>query len=283
VTGTHEFRAMGCTVVVGGASRTELAAIERLFAERERIFSRFLPESELNRVNGAAGSWTRVSDDFVDLLELALAARAQTLGLVDPTFGRELEAAGYDRDFSQLEESTTTAAATVARPQATLRTDGSSVLVPAGIRLDLNGVVKGRTVDDALALVRSPGFVSAGGDLATQSGVVVALPCGGTVRLVRGGLATSGTDRRHWIRGGLAGHHLIDPRTGRPAESPWQLVTVCGASCVGADVAAKAAFLLGHAGPVWLDAVGMPGRFVTADGAVLANRSWRRSAAAPCT
>jgi thiamine biosynthesis lipoprotein len=274
---------MGCTVVVGGAGRSERAAIERLFAERERIFSRFRPGSELNRVNDAAGAWTRVSDVFADLLQLALAARSQTLGLVDPTFGAELEAAGYDRDFSRLEPGTAEAPAAIARPEEALRTDGASVLVPAGIRLDLNGVVKGRTVDDALALMRSPGFVSAGGDLATRSGVVVALPCRGTVRLVRGGLATSGTDRRRWVRGGRPQHHLIDPRTGRPAESPWQQVTVCGASCVGADVAAKAAFLLGHAGPTWLDAVGMPGRFVTADGSVLANRSWRRSAAPACT
>jgi thiamine biosynthesis lipoprotein len=273
---------MGCTVVVGGASRSERAAIERLFAERERTFSRFRPESELNRVNEAAGEWTRVSAVFADLLQLALAARSQTLGLVDPTFGAELEAAGYDRDFSQLEQGAAAPAAAV-RPKEALRTDGASVLVPAGIRLDLNGVVKGRTVDDALALMHSPGFVSAGGDLATRSGVVVALPHLGTVRLVRGGLATSGSDRRRWLRGGSPQHHLIDPRTGRPAESPWEQVTVCGASCVGADVAAKAAFLLGHAGPTWLDGVGMPGRFVTADGAVLANRSWRQSNAAACT
>ena len=46
---------MGCAVVVGGASRAERAAIERLFAERDRMFSRFQPGSELNRVNDAAG------------------------------------------------------------------------------------------------------------------------------------------------------------------------------------------------------------------------------------
>lgn len=110
---------MGCDVVVGGASDSECAAIEQLFSERERIFSRFDPASELNRVNRAA--------------------------------------------------------------------------------------------------------------------------------------------------------------TGAPASSPWEQVTVCGLSCVGADIAAKAAFLLGSAGPAWLDVRGLPGRFVTAGGDIVVNRAWQRS------
>ena len=71
-----------------------------------------------------------------------------------------------------------------------------------GVRLDLNGVVKGQTVDDALTLLGGEGFVSAGGDLATRGTVVAALPRGGTVNLVRGALATSGTNRRRWLRAG---------------------------------------------------------------------------------
>jgi FAD:protein FMN transferase len=267
---------MGCTVVVGGASPSERAAVERLFAERERRFSRFRAGSELNRVNAAAGTTTPVSDDFAKMLRLALDARRESGGLVDPTFGAELEAAGYDRDVSLLRDDPTPPA-TVSRPDGGLRLDGDSVFVPAGMRLDLNGVVKGRTVDDALALVGGDGFVSAGGDVAARAGIVVALPGGGTVSLVRGGLATSGVDRRGWIRGGERQHHLIDPRTGRPAFSPWEQVTVCGSTCVGADVAAKAAFLHGQAGPVWLDVLGLPGRFVTAGGLVRVNRAWRRS------
>jgi thiamine biosynthesis lipoprotein len=282
VSARYEFGAMGCTVVVGGGGRWERVAIERLFAEREKMFSRFRPESELNRVNASAGTWTHVSEVFAAVLRLALGARQETRGLVDPTFGAELDAAGYDRDFSRVEDGTA-APREVPRPAGSVRVDGRSVLVPVGMRLDLNGVVKGRTVDDALALMRFPGFVSAGGDLATRSGVVVALPRGGTVRLVRGGLATSGSDRRRWVRAGRTQHHLIDPRTGRSAVSAWEQVTVCGASCVGADVAAKAAFLLGPAGPAWLDAAGLPGRFVAHDGTVSSNRSWQRSVDATCT
>jgi thiamine biosynthesis lipoprotein len=267
---------MGCTVVVGGASRSERAAIERLFEERDRSFSRFRPESELNRVNAAAGAPTRVSETFADMLRVALDARRESGGLVDPTFGAELEAAGYDRDFAQLEDGPSPPPV-IPRAPGAVQLNGTSVLVPAGIRLDLNGVVKGRTVDDALALTESDAFVSAGGDLATRGTIVVALPRGGTIGLVRGALATSGTDRRHWLRGGRRLHHLIDPRTGLPADSPWEQVSVCGASCLGADIAARAAFLLGRSGPAWLDALGLPGRFVAPDGAIRVNRAWPRS------
>ncbi len=273
----YAFRSMGCDVLVGGASASERRAIERLFDERERIFSRFRPDSELNRVNAAAGRPVRVSEAFAEMLRVALEAERETSGLVDPTLGAELEAAGYDTEFSSLADGSCPPNRIQPRSRAAVQLTGTSVLVPGGVRLDLNGVVKGRTVDDALALLSGRGFVSAGGDLAVRGTFVAALPRGGTISLVRGGLATSGTDRRRWLRGGRTQHHLIDPGTGAPAESPWEQVTVCGLTCLGADVAAKAAFLLRAAGPAWLDMRGIPGRFVTAAGDVLVNSAWRRS------
>jgi FAD:protein FMN transferase len=280
----HEFRSMGCAVVVGGATRRERRAIEQLFAGRERIFSRFLPGSELNRVNQSAGHPTRVSPIFAELMRLALEARRETVGLVDPTLGAHLEATGYDRDFSQLRDRGSPVA-TPGPAGGAIRIDGTIVHVPAAVRLDLNGVVKSRTVDDALSLITGEGFVSAGGDIASHGEISVALPGGGTVGLVRGALATSGNDRRRWVQAGRVQHHLLDPRTGTPSLSPWSQTTVCGATCLGADVAAKAAFLLGPGGPAWLDARGLAGRFRTPDGSIVVNRSWQRSVEVmvPCT
>jgi FAD:protein FMN transferase len=271
------FQSMGCDVVVAGARSSERRAIERLFDERERIFSRFRPDSELNRVNTHAGSPVRVSRVFAEMLGVALEAERETCGLVDPTLGAELEAAGYDTDFSALSDEPHLPGTIMQRQRGTVQLVDRTVLVPSGVQLDLNGVVKGKTVDDALALLEGRGFVSAGGDLAVRGTFVAGLPRGGTISLVRGALATSGTDRRRWLRGGRTQHHLIDPGTGSPAESPWEQVTVCGLSCLGADVAAKAAFLLRAGGPAWLDVRGIPGRFITAAGDVLVNRAWQRS------
>ena len=272
------FDSMGCAVVVQGASASERRAIRRLFARRERIFSRFVPGSELNRVNGSAGRRVGVSAEFAEMLAVACEAERESGGLVTFRLGAELEAAGYDRDFALLGPDPRPPPAAAARPRR-IQLSGRTLLAAAGVRIDLNGVVKSRTVDDAAAVLEGPGWVSAGGDLAASGPVVVGLPHGGSVTLRQGGMATSGSDRRRWLRGGRVQHHLIDPRTGAPADSPWERVTACGATCLGADVAAKGAFLLGPAGPAWLDLRGIPGRFVTAAGAVHVNRAWARSLA----
>jgi thiamine biosynthesis lipoprotein len=268
---------MGCDVYVGGGDTAATKSIERLFAERDRMFSRFRPESELNRVNAQAGRPVGISPAFASMVELALEAARDTHGLVDPTLGAALEAAGYDADFASLRDHDGTPAAGARGCWAGVRVAGRLILFPAHARLDLNGVVKSKTVDDALTLLPGDGFVSAGGDLAARGGAAVALPEGSTVRLLRGALATSGTDRRRWLRGGAWQHHLIDPRTGGPVRSRWQQVTACGATCVSADVAAKAAFLLSGEGPAWLDRHRVPGRFVDLDGTVYENDAWCRS------
>ena len=276
---THAFRSMGCAIVLGGATPSEARAVEKLFAERDRVFSRFRPGSELNAVNAAAEA-VLVSELFAATLEIALEAAAATGGLVDPTLGAAIVAAGYDRDFAQLEDGPTknsraTKCHLAAAPGGwrSVRLAGRLLARPAGVQLDLNGVVKSLAVDDAVRLLSGPGFVSAGGDLAANGPVDVALPGGDAVRLVEGGIATSGSVARRWMHAGVQRHHLIDPATGTSASSPWTQVTVVGASCVAADVCAKAAFLLGCDGPAWLDAHDLPGRFLAGE-RVVTNRAW---------
>ena len=151
------------------------------------------PGSELNRVNDRGRrADTRVAGVRGDA-RVALEARRESGGLVDPTFGPSSRLPATTGTSPCSRTSPATPAGVPTCGGAGARLDGTSVLVPAGMRLDLNGVVKGRTVDDALALIDGEGFVSAGGDLATRGAIVVALPRGGTVRLVRGALATSGT------------------------------------------------------------------------------------------
>jgi FAD:protein FMN transferase len=237
----HRFRAMGCEIVVAGGDSALAAGI---FARWDEAFSLFRQESDLAQVNESAAPALRVSPLFARTLSCALEAASDTGGLVDPTV-----AAGT---ASRLDE---------------VRLEGLLLFRPPGLRLDLNGVVKALAVDEAVAALAGDGFVSAGGDLAVRGPVDVGLPGGDAVRVVHGGLATSGILSR--------GHHLIDPRTGRPSTSPWAQVTVSGATCLAADVGAKAAFLLGEDGPGWLDERGMAGRFVAADGEVVLNGVWQ--------
>jgi FAD:protein FMN transferase len=277
------FRSMGCDVLVAGATAGEVERIEALFARRDAIFSRFLPGSELNRVNAAAGSVVSISPDFAAALETALGMAELTDGIVDPTVGAAIVAAGYDRDFALLGDDPRPVGAPDRATWRSVELWGELVRVPRHIRLDLNGVVKSMAVDAAVALISAGGWVSAGGDLAATVPVDVALPGGGSVRMESGGLATSGSVRRRWRRGRCEQHHLIDPATGRPSASPWTQVTVSGRTCLEADVAAKAGFLLGAEGPGWLGERAMPARLLAGRGETL-TPAWREAVeVAACT
>jgi thiamine biosynthesis lipoprotein len=238
---------MGCQVAVSGDSRGSAAGVLERW---EEAFSLFRRESELSRVNASQKRMLRVSQLFASTLETALDVAAETDGLVDPTLcGRWPDVVVSGRMLSR----------------------------PPGLALDLNGVVKALAVDEAAATLESPGFVSVGGDLAVRGPVDVALPAGGAIRVLAGGLATSGTASR--------GAHLVNSETGLPSESPWEQVTASGATCLAADVAAKLGFLLGEAGPDWLEARGIPGRFVAADGEIVENATWDNQTreTQPCT
>jgi thiamine biosynthesis lipoprotein len=266
------FRSMGCEVVLSDG-RAE-ARVRELFAERDRRFSRFVDDSELNAVNDRPLGISILSEDFAAMLALAMRAARSTDGRVTPAVGAAVAAAGYDDDFGLLP-----ADGPPARPVPVPDLDAMALhdrvlLRTTPVVLDLNGVVKGKTVDDALAL-QGGGWVSAGGDIATTTPVEIRLPGGATILLREGGLATSSVDVRTWRRGGLVQHHLIDPATGRPARTPWRDVTVAAEDCVAADIAAKAALLMGAGGLSWLDRLSLPGRFVDGRGAVHLTRAWR--------
>jgi thiamine biosynthesis lipoprotein len=232
----NRFRAMGCEVATSGDFRTSAVGV---LDRWESVFSLFRSESELARVNASPSRVLHVSQLFSSTLEVALDVAAETDGLVDPTLcGRWAEVGVSGRLLSR----------------------------PPGLALDLNGVVKALAVDEAASALNGDGFVSVGGDLAVRGPVDVALPAGGAIRVVEGGLATSGTASR--------GAHLVNTATGLPSESPWEQVTASGATCLAADVAAKAGFLLGTDGPGWLDERGIPGRFVALDGEVVENSAW---------
>ena len=270
----RSFEAMGVTIEVGGADCSTFEEIRALFAAREAVFSRFRSGSELSRINRSDATVVEVTPVFARAVSVALVAAERTKGLVDPSLGAALEAVGYDRDFAELRPDERPPGPTHPGSWRALAIVGGILFRAVGTKLDLNGVVKSMAVDDAVALLPGDGYVSAGGDLATRGELDVLLPSGATVALRGGGIATSGSSRRSWIRGGELQHHLIDPRTGRPARSCWTDVTVAAGSCVVADVAARAAFILSENGPRWLDDRGLAGSFVAPEGVWAENRTW---------
>jgi thiamine biosynthesis lipoprotein len=248
------FRAMGTDVELlldaepGERADRALDRAEEEFERLEQTMSRFRDDSELSRLN-RDGVVDDASRDLVRVVELALAAREATGGRFDPTVHDAVVDAGYDRTFDAVApDGPAAAAAPPARCGGGVRVDGARIALDPGSHLDLGGIGKGYAVDRVAELLGmlGPCLVNAGGDLAVRGGSwPVGVTDDLTVELTHGGIATSGRDRRRWLRDGEERHHLIDPSTGRPAAAtatPLRVTVVAG-SAAAAEVAAKAAFL----------------------------------------
>ena len=219
----RRFPAMGCLVEVGGATPREAQAIERIFQARDRQFSRFREDSELSRVNRTPREIVTVSKTFGQMVERALAAASATGGLVDPTLAGALAAAGYDRDFEELEPRAGAARAGAPGRWRAVRMVGRLLMRPVGLELDLNGVVKGQTVDEAVGLLSGDGFVAAGGDYAGRG----ELDVGASRRRLGSGHARRPRDERH-DEAPLAARGRLAAPSDRPAERPARRVALGG-------------------------------------------------------
>jgi thiamine biosynthesis lipoprotein len=151
------------------------------------------------------------------------------------------------------------------------RAPGSrNVRLPEGVGLDLGGIGKGWAADRAARRLGKlgPALVDAGGDIAVSRpmpggqpwpiGVADPRREGETIALLkvhRGGVATSGRDHKRWRQGDTWRHHLIDPRTGRPADTNVLTATVIAPSAKLAEMAAKTVAILGtREGLPWIEA-----------------------------
>ncbi|HEX6799029.1 MAG TPA: FAD:protein FMN transferase [Ktedonobacterales bacterium] len=298
------FAAMGTTVSLllpGGDAETGGALARELFEEWERTLSRFRPESELSRLNARVGETVAISPLLCEVLAAALAAASATGGLYDPTLLHQIVAVGYGRSFDELPRAQGLVVDLGAlRPGGDWRgvaldTEARTVRLPRGAGLDFGGIAKGMAVDATLARLPARGItaalVNAGGDLAVMGlppGVeawTLTVPGRGrdaqwAIPLRRGALATSGIARRRWRQGDAQRHHLLDPRTGMPAESGLWSVTVAAEQCAQAEVAAKVAFVLGaSAGAAFLERIGLAGVLVHEDGQLTTAGDWPREMA----
>lgn len=273
-----------------------LAKVAGWFEKWEQALSRFREDSELSQLNRRAGEAVVVGPVLWEVARRSLQAARQSDGLVTPTLLNALVAAGYDRTFDQIRLGPQPAPVAAAEPQApadwrSIRMDAQArtITVPAGLRLDFGGIAKGWAAERAAKQLGAvgPALVNAGGDVAVFNsrrleggrrgwtvGVDDPLNAGGHIALIvlpAGGVATSGRDYRRWQQGDLQQHHILDPRTGRPAQTDVLAATVVALSAADAEVAAKAALILGSRdGLKWINArPDLAGLLVLEDGAML--------------
>lgn len=265
--------------------------IRCLFSEAETCLSRFREDSELSRLN-RYGSITNASNLLFSSVDTALTMADFSGGIFDPTILVALENAGYKYSFEMLGQAPALVTSRIAYPTfkdyqgVKLDPVQKAISLPAATQLDLGGIAKGRTVDQASALLRKVGFhnfmLSAGGDMflsgycangTQQWSVDVLNPLtlkGNLATLILGNqaVATSAITKRRWQMGAQLYNHLIDPRTGQSVNNNLAAVTVVAPTTQIADVLAKTALILGlEEGRSFLaQQIGCFGFFVTLDG-----------------
>jgi thiamine biosynthesis lipoprotein len=274
-----------------GVAQEALHEVKRAFGEGHARFSRFEATSELSALNAASGRPFAASPELFEVVAQALEFSRLTGGLFNPAIIGALEAAGYDRTFEMVNQRGGHGAISlgpVPRPRVALDAERRTIMLPAGARLDLGGIAKGWTVQRAAQRLSGygPCLVDAGGDMLTigappgESGwsIGVADPFDprrdvAHLKVRDAGVATSGIDRRRWLRDGALQHHLIDPRTGLPSDSDLMSVTIIAPTAVEAEIYAKATFLLGASeGLAYVEArPALSALCVMRDGAALAS------------
>jgi thiamine biosynthesis lipoprotein len=270
----HEFRAMNTKIVLAAECDDPapvFARAQRFVEGCEERFSRFRETSELSALNRSAGEWFSVSPDMLELLIEAVELHQATRGIFDPAILPDLRAAGYTRSFEQLAgRSADPVTAQVSRlpriPFSAIAIDSlrGQVYLPKGMQVDLGGIAKGWIAEKAarrMALSCTACAVNTGGDM-----FLIGLPAGQSaweigledpndpnldlmvLQVESGAVATSSVVKRRWRQGESMQHHLIDPRTGKPAETPWLSVTAFAPTAVQAETFAKAILIAGPQG-----------------------------------
>jgi thiamine biosynthesis lipoprotein len=303
------WRAIGTSVHLLVTELRALGSARRLLREDlaalDQACSRFRADSEIVALDhaprderGQTGP-VQVSPLLAGALAVALRAARRTGGDVDPTVGNALSAAGYDRDFAQVQRDGPPVRLTVRSVpgwrQIELDEESGLLSLPSGTRLDLGATAKAWAADRAAARIAAElgcgVLVNLGGDIAVAGTV----PDGGwrvrvqdvtgppeeppagpsaVVAIRSGGLATSSTAARRWHRGGEVLHHILDPRSGLPAAPVWRTVSVAAATCADANMASTAAIIRGEAALAWLAGLGFPARLVAESGAVVTLGGW---------
>lgn len=227
----------------------------------ETSFSRFFPESELSRFNLQAGKTVAITPEFKKILEICKEMSQKTNGIFNPFVLPSLQRAGYIGSWPKPDKT---------ESSVDYRQKGSSVdinqliigqnsaKIPKNSALDLGGIGKGYLLDQLSEFAEKQNidryWFSLGGDIICSGRDIDDKPWSISIsdavspektieKISNNGqkiaIATSGIIKRQGRYMGKKWHHLIDPRTGKPALTNVLTATVCAETAVVADVAAK--------------------------------------------
>lgn len=253
-------------------------------------------ESEVSKLNASAGSFTPTSEAVRRQLETANEVAEKSGGAFDISILPLMELWGFGTDGAHVPADAEIAAVLNAKSAEKIKISGENVLIPSGERITLAATAKGYTSQRVTELWRDMGVESAimslGGNVqalgkkpdGSKWNVAVRDPENpesflGTLEIENTAVVTSGGYQRYFEENGVRYHHIIDPKTGRPAKSGLTSVTIVCPDGTLADALSTALFVLGEDGALkyWRSEGGFEFLLVTEDGRVVATAGLRDS------
>lgn len=271
----REFKAMGTDIVITADLTAEqeniLVKAENIIIDFEKRFSRFIENNELFKFNSSSELTQELSETFIALLMEIEKYHYKTKGIFDPTIIESLEAVGYNRSFEKISPDFNNSNIKelqekfIVRPKIDqIKLTGKKARKPLNLKIDLGGIGKGYIVDFIGRILFSNiknYWISAGGDILASGkqdnyqgwDIVIQNPLEPEADAFtinthgeKIGIATSGIIKRQGVSGNFKWHHIIDPRTGLPADNNILSVTVISSSAIKADIFAKTVLILGE-------------------------------------
>ena len=236
-----------------------------LCAPLEASLSRFLPESDVSRLNSAGGREVSLPRDALQVIKQAVSFSALTDGAFDITVGTASRLWNFTDGSGKLPDGRGLSRAAALTDWRGIKINGDKVSLAPGQYIDLGGIGKGYAADSLRDFLRRRGarhaLINIGGDIAALGArpdgqpwsIGLQRPFGSferdiwaTVGIAEKCVVTSGTDRRGFYSGGVRQHHIVDPKTGAPCRSGLLSVTVFCESAAKADALATAFFGMGE-------------------------------------
>lgn len=253
---------MNTIEATGSEASRALDAAELKVMELDDRLSAFKPESEISRINQAAGKrFVPVHPDTMLIIKTAIEYAALSNGAFDITARPliELWNVGSKRNSLPSPAEIERARQLVNFQDILLDEQACSVMMKRpGQALDLGGIAKGYAADEVrrilltyyvdAATINLGGTVAVIGAARTIGIQHPTLPTGtpmGRVSISDQAVVTSGNYEKFFIQDGIRYHHLLDPRTGRPADSGLSSITIIGDSAMVLDALTTAVFVLG--------------------------------------
>jgi thiamine biosynthesis lipoprotein len=273
----HTFQAMNTIFETSGFPTQFRTKAESWFAFVERTLSRFLPESELSRLNRSKGNPFLTSALLYQVLDEANRYFIQTAGIFNPYLGKLIENLGYSRSFEMLIGEQTSIyeenslAKEITDSPVEFNPGMKSLSLHKQVSVDLGGIAKGWSAHQLAQILKRDGLkegaINAGGDITIWGtkehamDIAIANPYQPEEDILtihiqgEAGIATSSLLKRRWKdKGGNVHNHILDPRSRNSVVSDLTQVTVIAPSLIEAEVYAKCMLIIGSkACFIWLE------------------------------